>query len=438
MDSDFLNRWQQLFYALFCAALMLANVQFLTVNGISNESSSIRLYHFVSAGLVLWMPLAWCLRTLPWTVHVFFITVGISTLAAYSTYGFSGRSILIAYALFMACIGATATHRLGRERVLAAVRHVFTALHFIIVLRILFYLATAGDVPRAAGGRPDMLFFYAGGNNLESTWLSISVVLFSRSKLFAPLTLSAAFVAVVYGSRTGLLLTGASVGFVLLTSPGRVKWMLRGIVLIAMCVVFLIVSEVGQSIVERFENIGESGEYGSSSRLDMWETAVDAIRINPFGYGIGNSQEVIRQRQSMRVDDINNVHNVFIQMALDGGVQTLVAWLLVIGHLFIRTWKRPVDLAVPGFLIIYLCGSMVQFTGYETFSWLMLGILVADLATAPATVPAQPQATPGGPTTICSRGETHSDSHSRTADSLVKAALIRVERPPQKWTRPER
>jgi O-antigen ligase len=386
-----LSRWQQLFFASFCVVVMLANVQFLTVDGVSEEASAVKLYHIVSAGLVLWMPLAWCLRTLPWTVHVFFITVGISTAAAFSTYGFSGRAILIPYALFIACLGASAVQRLGRETVLKVICHVFTTLHFIIAMRVMFYLATAGDVPRAPGGRPDLLFFYTGGNNLEASWLAISVVLFSRSKLFLPLTLNAAFVAVVYGSRTGLLLTVASVGFVLFTSPGRVKWMLRGVGLVSVGIVLLMFTELGESMLERFEDIGDSEEYGSSSRLDMWATAIEAIQRNPFGYGIGNSQHEISARQSMGIDHVTNVHNVFLQMALDGGIQTLIAWLLVICQMFNRAWKRQSDHFVSGFLIIYLCGSMVQFTGYETFAWLMLGILVAELATAPATVPAQLQ-----------------------------------------------
>lgn len=390
MSTVNLTRWQQMFFAAFCVMVVLSNVQFLTLDGISEEPSAIKLYHVVSAGLVLWMPLAWCLRTLPWTVHVFFITVGISTAAAYSTYGFSTHCILIIYALFVTCLGASAAQRLGRDTVLKVIRHVFTALHFIIVVRILYYLVTAGDVPRAPGGRPDLLFFYSGGNNLEASWLAISLALFSKSKLFVPLTFSSALIAVVYGSRTGLLLTVASVGFVLLSSPGRVKWMIRGVGIIAAGIVFLMVTEIGEQMLERFENIGDTDEFGSSSRLDMWSTAVEAIQRNPFGYGIGNSQHVIKARQSMGIDHVTNVHNVFIQMALDGGVQTLGAWLLVIGHLFIRTWKRRPDMAVPGFLIIYLCGSIVQFTGYETFTWLMLGILVADLAMAPATVPAQP------------------------------------------------
>lgn len=386
MTPDKSQRWNQLFHMAFFAVLILLNVQFLTLDGVSDEDSSIRLYHVASVALVLWLPLAWCLRAVPWTVHLFFITVGVSTAAASQTYGLSNRVILIPYGMFMVCIGAAACHRLGRERVLKSITQLFTALHVLIVLRILFYIATEGDVPRGVGGRPDMMFFYAGGNNLESTWLAASLVLFSRSRLFVPLCCSSAFVAVTYGSRTGLILTAVSVGLVLMSSPGWVKWMVRGVMLIAGGIVFLTVTEIGQSMVDRFANIGDSSEFGSSSRLDVWTAAREAIERNPLGYGVGKSQHEISLRQSMRVE-INNVHNVFLQMALDGGVQTLVAWLLMIAHLTARAWRQHSDLRVAAFLMVYLAGCLVQFTGYESIAWLMVGILIADRA--PAFVPAR-------------------------------------------------
>ena len=388
MTPDKSQRWNQLFYMAFFAVLILLNVQFLTIDGVSDEDSSIRLYHVASVALVLWLPLAWCLRTIPWTVHLFFLTVGISTAAASQTYGLSNRVILIPYGLFMICIGAAACHRLGRERVLKSLTQLFTVLHVLVVLRILYYIVTAGDVPRAEGGRPDMLFFYAGGNNLESSWLAASLVLFSRSKFFVPLCCNSAFIAVTYGSRTGLLLTGVSIAIVLMSSPGWVKWMLRGVMLVAGGIVFLTTTEIGEAMADRFANIGDSSEHGSSARLDIWAASREAIERNPLGYGVGKSHHQINLRQSMQLE-INNVHNVFLQMALDGGVQTLVAWLLMIAHLTARVWRQHSDLRVASFLMVYLAGCMVQFTGYESITWLMVGILIVDQAPARASVPAR-------------------------------------------------
>jgi O-antigen ligase len=388
MTPDKSQRWNQLFYMTFFAVLILLNVQFLTIDGVSNEESSIRLYHIASVALVLWLPLAWCLRTVPWTVHLFFITVGVSTAAASQTYGLSIRAILIPYGMFMVCIGAAACRRLGRERVLKSITQLFAVLHVLVVLRILYYIVTEGDLPRAVGGRPDMMFFYAGGNNLESTWLAASLVLFSRSRFFVPLCCNSAFIAVTYGSRTGLLLTGVSIAIVLMSSPGWVKWMLRGVMLVAGGIVFLTATEIGEAMADRFANIGDSSERGSSARLDIWTAAQEAIERNPLGYGIGKSHDQISLRQSLHVE-ANNVHNVFLQMALDGGVQTLVAWLLMIAHLTARAWRQHSDLRVASFLMVYLAGCMVQFTGYESITWLMVGILIADQAPARDSIPAR-------------------------------------------------
>jgi O-antigen ligase len=73
----------------------------------------------------------------------------------------------------------------------------------------------------------------------------------------------------------------------------------------------------------------------------------------------------------------NNVHNVYLQFLLEGGVQSLAAYLAMIAAILAKKVATPMQRNVKAFLLCYLVLSFIQFNGYEAYLWFFIGMFLA-------------------------------------------------------------
>lgn len=392
--ADVESRRFTLIPLLFIVFFLLLNFQTLTYLGLESEDleatkisdSQIRYYHWFS--LVFVLPLLWWLPSLriPLMGMIFFAcAVGSSLLASFAHHNFSMRSVTLFYAGYSFLLGVYFAQIFSREWLETTVRRLFLVFHLAVLLKLLFYMSQGGGgIPKTPFGRPAILYFSAGGNNLEVSWLALSSVFFLTQLKFWPIAANSVITSLMYSSRVGMLLSGVATIYKMF----RVKPVVS-LVLVAfvgpLLVVLIMLSGIdfrSSEVVERFMNIGDKSEYGSQSRMELWIASLDLLRQNPWGHGVGSGMEQVKDVLQQSVHQ-NNVHNIYLQLAVDCGVQTLVVFLILMSDVA-RKWYRNGALNPFGtFILFFLLPGLIEFTGQEAMFWMFVGIFYGTI-NAPA------------------------------------------------------
>jgi hypothetical protein len=392
--ADIESRRFTLIPLLFIVFFLLLNFQTLTYLGLESEDleatkisdSQIRYYHWFS--LVFVLPLLWWLPSLriPLMGMIFFAcAVGSSLLASFAHHNFSMRSVTLFFAGYSFLLGVYFAQIFSREWLETTVRRLFLVFHLAVLLKLLFYMSQGGGgIPKTQFGRPAILYFSAGGNNLEVSWLALSSVFFLTQLKFWPIAANSVITSLMYSSRVGMLLSGVATIYKMF----RVKPVVS-LVLVAfvgpLLVVLIMLSGIdfrSSEVVERFMNIGDKSEYGSQSRMELWIASLDLLRQNPWGHGVGSGMEQVKDVLQQSVHQ-NNVHNIYLQLAVDCGVQTLVVFLILMSDVA-RKWYRNGALNPFGtFILFFLLPGLIEFTGQEAMFWMFVGIFYGTI-NAPA------------------------------------------------------
>jgi hypothetical protein len=392
--ADIESRRFTLIPLLFIVFFLLLNFQTITYLGLETEDleatkisdSQVRYYHWFSLAFAL--PLLWWLPSLriPTMGMVYFAcAVGSSLLASFANHNFSWRTVTLFFAAYSFLLGVYFSHLFSRQWLETTVRRLLLIFHLAVLVKLLYYMALGGGgIPRTQAGRPAILFFSAGGNNLEVTWLALSSVFFLTQYKFWPVATNSLATSYMYSSRVGMLLSGVATVYKLFRVKPVVSFLVVGItaplllVLIALSGIDFRSSEV----IERFMNIGDKSEYGSQSRMELWIASLDLLRNNPWGHGVGAGMEQVKDVLQQSVHQ-NNVHNIYLQIAIDCGVQTLVCFLILMFDIA-RKWYRDGAMNPFGtFVLFFLLPGLIEFTGQEAMMWMFVGIFYGTV-NAPA------------------------------------------------------
>jgi len=388
--GDIESRRFTLIPLLFIIFFLLLNFQTLTYLGLESEDleatkisdSQIRYYHWFS--LVFALPLLWWLPSLrlPMMGLVYFgCAVGSSLLASFAQHNFSMRSVTLFFAGYSFLLGVYFSQIFSRQWLETTVRRLFLVFHIAVLLKLMYYMSLGGGgIPKTPAGRPAILFYSAGGNNLEVSWLALSSVFFLTQLKFWPIAGNSVFTSLMYSSRVGMLLSGVATVYKMF----RIR-PVASLLLIALAgpllVVLIFLSGVdfrSSEVIERFMNIGDKSEYGSQSRMELWIASLDLLRTNPWGHGVGSGMEQVKDVLQQSVHQ-NNVHNIFLQLAVDCGVQTLVVFLILMLDIA-RKWYRDGAMNPFGtFVLFFLLPGMIEFTGQEAMLWMFIGIFYGTI-----------------------------------------------------------
>jgi O-antigen ligase len=124
-------------------------------------------------------------------------------------------------------------------------------------------------------------------------------------------------------------------------------------------------------VAQRFATIGD--EPGSMGRLTLWRGGLAVFTEFPLGVGAGNAVPMLRRVLGVDVPE-DNLHNMYLQHAVETGIPGLVA-LLVLGAAVARRvvrsrFRDPLLI----FVAVYFAAGVIQFTGVDAAFWLIYGL----------------------------------------------------------------
>ena len=317
-----------------------------------------------------------------------------ATLLAYVVYEPRVAAIKLFIALYAALIGASIGRIAGPGTVLRAARAAS------VVFLIAVTIKNAQHVPDFIAylarpfGHPDVPSLAGGGLNLEATWLALASIFLIGTALFVPFVLTAAATSALYASRAGLVIAGLAILAALarawvpgirVTTDGaaprasRAKLhvfatvLLASLALGATATAVLKVREYGDTtyVAQRFATIGE--EPGSLGRMTLWRGGLRVFAENPFGVGEGNAVPMLRRVLGVDVPE-DNLHNIYLQHAVETGLPGLIALLVFTAVAALRVVRARFRDQLLLFVAAYLVAGVVQFTGVDAMLWLVYGL----------------------------------------------------------------
>jgi putative inorganic carbon (HCO3(-)) transporter len=124
-------------------------------------------------------------------------------------------------------------------------------------------------------------------------------------------------------------------------------------------------------VAQRFSDIGE--EPGSLGRMTLWRGGLRVFAENPMGVGAGNAVPMLRRVLGVAVPE-DNLHNIYLQHAVETGLPGLAALLVFAIVAALRVVRSRFRDQLLLFVAAYLVAGVIQFTGVDAILWLVYGL----------------------------------------------------------------
>lgn len=229
---------------------------------------------------------------------------------------------------------------------------------------------------------PEILTFSQGGVNLEATWVALYGFFFKSKKGYIYLLVSL-FLSILYTSRVGIILN--FLHFCWLTyhiyfKNGflNLKRILQVSFIIFSLGVFFLNSPLTEVALNRLAESGDEKEAGTRGRMAMWINFPDAFVDNPMGYGAGNAIKAIELISGENFQE-SNIHNVYMQSALDFGLLGLFIYVAIVLSFLFKEKKTMFANPFAGALLGYIAASLIQFGGSENMLFIFIGFYLVTL-----------------------------------------------------------
>ena len=328
-------------------------------------------------------------------VLVYFGVTVASTLLAYLIYEPRVAGIKLLIALYAALVATSLGYVANRDIVLRAWRAAGVAFAIVVTLKNLTHVPAFIAFLARPFGHPDVPSLAGGGLNLEATWLALSSFFMIGTVFFVPVTLLAAATSALYASRVGVViavmaLCGAVAhawGVGRIKAPPHRQSINRAHVFVRRIVALVFVAtsigvaaavvrtarQYGDAtyVAQRFGTIGE--DPGSVGRLVLWRGGLRVFEENPLGVGAGNAVPTLRRVLGVDVPE-DNLHNIYLQHAVETGIPGLAALLLLAAVIARRVVRSRCRDQLLLFVAAYLVAGLIQFSGVDVIFWLAYGL----------------------------------------------------------------
>ena len=328
---------------------------------------------------------------------VYFAVTIAATLLAYMVFEPRVAGIKLLVALGVALIATQLGRVTDARTVLLGCRIASVAFLIIVTVKNLQHLPALVAFLANPLGHPDVPTLSGGGLNLEATWLALSSTFLIGTVLFIPFAIAGAATSALYASRAGLVVVALAACAALVHAWGqwraareepvesaasarsrrRRKRVMTLIVTAAAAYAFgaaiVTARQYGDPayVAQRFATIGD--EPGSMGRLTLWRGGLLVFAEYPLGVGVGNAVPMLRRVLGVDVPE-DNLHNIYLQRAVETGLPGLLALLVfaaMIGRrLLASRFRDPLLIFVGGFLVL----GVIQFSGIDAIFWLIYGL----------------------------------------------------------------
>lgn len=344
----------------------------------STSKTHVNVYHLLLLAMpVLYIPAVRYLKLNPATA--FLATLTATSMAAAATYGGGLRSTLIIFIAASYFLGLVFGHKLAEFELRKIFIWMLGCCITFIILRDIAYANALGSIYTRSETASSVLYMSTGGRNIEASLLALLSILLIGTRAY-PIAAGIAFLtSATMLSRAGLI--GAAISIFI------ASWQMRKTkhyyfytffcTAMVVLVIGLILSQViDVPVLDRFNLQAETQlEHKNVGRLALWTNAGIALKQNLLGYGVGNGVPIMEQISGLKFVE-NNVHNIYLQFLLEGGVQSLVLFLVMCGHIFFSKTEGQ-NRNIKAFLLLYLILAFIEFSGYEAYFWFFVGMFYA-------------------------------------------------------------
>jgi putative inorganic carbon (hco3(-)) transporter len=318
-----------------------------------------------------------------------------SMLLTYLIYEPRVAGIKLLIALYAALVGTSLGRITNRRIVLRACRLAGVAFAIAVTIKNVTHVPAFIAYLARPFGHPDVPSLAGGGLNIEATWLALSSFFMIGTVLFVPVMLLAAATSALYASRVGVVIAVMAIcaavahawGMGRINAPSdrppasRTHVYLRriaalvlvGMSIDAVTVIVRAARQYGEAtyVAQRFSAIGE--DPGSLGRAVLWRGGVRVFEENPLGVGAGNAVPMLRRVLGVDVPE-DNLHNIYLQHAVESGIPGLAALLVFAAMIARRVVKSRFRDQLLLFVAAYLVAGLIQFTGVDAMFWLAYGL----------------------------------------------------------------
>jgi O-antigen ligase len=325
---------------------------------------------------------------------LYFAVMTAATLLAYTVNEPRVAGVKLLIAFYIALVAGGVGRAAGAAVVTRACRVASVAFLLLVTVKNTQHVPAFIAYLASPLGHPAVPTLAGGGLNLEATWLALSSVFLIGTAWFVPFVLMAAATSALYASRAGLVIAGLAACAAIAYAwggrhAGRVDTSPRAIVrrrwsrlfAVAVGAAAVVVTagamaaarEYGDTtyVAQRFATIGN--EPGSLGRMTLWRGGLRVFADYPLGVGVGNAVPTLRRVLGVDVPE-DNLHNIYLQHAVETGVPGLVALLV----LAVSVARRVLATRFRDHLLLFVAGYFVagaiQFTGVDVLLWLVYGL----------------------------------------------------------------
>jgi len=326
---------------------------------------------------------------------VYFSVTITSTLLTYLIYEPRVAGIKLLIALYAALVATSLGHITNRHVVLRACRLAGVAFAIAVTIK------NATHVPEFIAylvrpvGHPEVPSLAGGGLNIEATWLGLAAFFMIGTVFFIPMTVLAAATSALYASRAGVVVAVLAIGAAVAYAWNRSRLnarsagssvsstrvylrhtavlLLAGMTLGIVTALVRTAKQYGEAtyVAQRFSTIGD--EPGSLGRLVLWRGGLRVFEENPLGVGAGNAVPTLRRVLGVDVPE-DNLHNIYLQHAVENGIPGLAALLLLTATIARRVVRSRFSDQLLLFCAAYLVAGLIQFTGVDVMFWVAYGL----------------------------------------------------------------
>jgi hypothetical protein len=365
-------------FFLFILASVIQLGEFTTIY--IGEKTALKYYQIFSLAFI---PILFCCSfTIPPKIVIFyfFYIILISILMS-QIYGLRNPLISYIWGFFMIVTIYSIGKYLKKEIIISIFQKI--AILFLIIIWIKNFIYKEAFIIFFINPsiHPVIPTFSDGGVNLEATWVAL-LGFFLKSKKGYLYLLISLLLSVLYTSRVGMILNflyfcWLTYHIYLKAGILNFKRILQVSFITSIIGVFFLFSPLADTILNRLSESGSSEEGGSAGRIAMWVNFPDAFANNPFGYGAGNAMIAIESVSGRNFEEVN-IHNIYMQNALDFGLFGLFLYIIIVFAFLLKERKTMFSNPFAGVLLGYILASLIQFGGSESLLFIFVGFYFAS------------------------------------------------------------
>lgn len=219
---------------------------------------------------------------------------------------------------------------------------------------------------------PHVASFFFG----TTACLALGLFLDTRKNLFLYSAGILLLADILTFSRGGYL--GLAVALPLVFSLQQKKWGMKP--LFGFMAFLPLLLWLGMPVYERFSSSFTLTDTSSLERLTLWKTAVVAIQEHPmFGLGLGNYAEWVHPGLGASIPYY--AHNLYLDIAVEGGLLSLLLFLVVSGWSLILSLQRAFQgsglaVGVAAALTLYFVHSLFETALFSTQVTILFSLLL--------------------------------------------------------------